>query len=159
MSWTCGRSLRAAALLLAAAPAAAAAQGIRETQVFGVALASKPVVFAAGAGLAWRDRGRSRIGGALAAGTTEDGGVAGRAEATYHFLLDPLLGTGAGLYGGGGLALTAFPDGRVRPWVQLVLGVESAPGAPRGTFFEIGLGGGVRVAAGVRFRKQNAPGR
>jgi hypothetical protein len=132
---------------------------MRERQLVAVAVASDPAVGALGGGLAWRDRGRSRIGVALAAGVGERGGAAGRGEVAWHFLLDPRGARGLGWYGGGGVAVTAFPDGRVRPWVLLVVGVEGASAAPRSTFFELGVGGGVRVAAGVRFRKQNAPGR
>jgi hypothetical protein len=158
MSW-CSRPEVWGAALLAAAAQGAAAQVLRERQLFTVAVASDPAVGAVGAGLAWRDRGRSRIGAAVAAGAGERGGAAGRAELAWHFLLDPTRARGAGVYGGGGLAVTAFPDGRLRPWVLLVVGVEGAPALRRGTFFELGVGGGVRVAAGVRFRNQSAPSR
>jgi hypothetical protein len=159
MSWISRRSAWGAALLALGVPSLAAAQGWRETQLFSALVASKPATLLGGVGLAWRDQGRTRIGGALAAGTTAQGGWAGRAEVAWHFLLDPGRRQGGGLYGGGGAALTVRSGGRVRPWVQLVLGFESAPAGPNGVFVEAGVGGGVRIAAGVRLRKQNAPGR
>jgi len=147
-----------AALLLAAAPAVARAQGWHETQLWAVGLDSRPAVFAAGLGVAWRDAGRTRIGGALAGGTTDDGHAALRAEAAWHFLLDPGRGRGLALYGGGGIALTAVDGGSARAFVQAVVGVETGPGARAGWFLEAGFGGGARVATGIRWRKHNAPG-
>jgi hypothetical protein len=146
--------IRPLLLGLALWPARAAAQGWRETQVWGVAVASQPAVFAGGLGFAVRDRGRTRIGGALAAGATEDGLAAGRAEVTWHFLLDPARRKGLGVYAGGGLALSLIEQGHVRPWVQAALGVETAPATRRSFFLEAGFGGGARLAMGLRFRSQ-----
>ncbi len=140
------------ALALALLPGRAAAQGWRETQVWGVALASKPAVFGGGLGFAVRDRGRTRIGGALAAGGTDDGRAAGRIEVAWHFLLDPARRKGLALYGGGGVAISLIEHGHVQPWVLVVLGAETSPAAKRSVFVETGLGGGARLAAGVRFR-------
>jgi hypothetical protein len=36
---------------------------------------------------------------------------------------------------------------------MLTLGLEARPGAPSGWALEVGLGGGVRVSAGWRWRK------
>lgn len=148
----------ALALLLALVlpPARATAQGWRETQVWGVALASDPAVFAGGLGYAVRDRGRTRIGAALAGGATDDGRAAGRLEVAWHFLLDPARRSGLAIYGGAGVAVSAVEQGRVRPWVLLVLGAETSPAARRGVFVEAGLGGGARMAAGLRFRSAKA---
>jgi hypothetical protein len=145
--------------MLSAAPSGLAAQGWREWQAGVVVIGSEPAVAALGGGLAWRDRGRSRVGVFAGAGAADHGGWAGRGEVAWHFLLDPGRRQGAGLYGGAGLAVTALPDGDVRPFVQLVLGIESEPASPQGGFVEVGIGGGARVAAGVRWRKRNAPGR
>jgi len=149
-----------ALVLLAAAPQAASAQGWSETQLWAVGLAARPAVVGAGLGLASRDAGRTRLGAAIAAGATEHGGAALRIEATWHFMLDPGRTRGLGVYGGGGVALTAVQDSTVRPFLQVVLGVETGPAARAGFFLEAGFGGGARVAMGVRFRrpKQNAPG-
>jgi hypothetical protein len=139
-------------LALALLPGRAAAQGWRETQLWGVALASQPALFAGGLGFAVRDAGRTRIGGALAAGTSEGGRATGRLEVAWHFLLDPARRQGLAIYGGGGAAISVIAHGRVRPWVLLVLGAETSPAAKHGFFVEAGLGGGARVAAGVRWR-------
>ena len=147
------------AALLIAAVRPAAAQGWHETQLWGVALASRPAVYGGGLGLAWRDAGRSRIGVAVAGGTTARGTAALRAEATWHFLLDPGRTRGLAVYGGGGLALTAVQDSTVRPFLEATLGVETAPAARVSLFLEAGFGGGARGAVGLRWRKQNAPGR
>lgn len=144
--------------LACARPACGSAQGWRETQVGGVVVASRPLFAGAGAGLAWRDRGRTRIGLSLAAGAQQGGGVAGRAEAVWHFLLDPGRASGNGVYGGGGLAVAVQADGAARPAILLVFGAENAPAGRRGTFIEVGVGGGARVALGMRWRKRNAPG-
>lgn len=159
MSWISRRSAWGAAALALGVSARARAQGWRETQLWTVVVASRPAVALAGVALAWREEGRTRIGGAVAAGAAADGGWAARAEATWHFLLDPGRLTGGGLYGGGGAALSVHSHARVRPWVQLVLGFESAPAGASGVFVEAGVGGGARVAAGVRLRKRSAPGR
>ena len=147
-----------AVMLMAAAPATARAQGWHETQLWGVALASRPAVFAAGLGMSWRDAGRTRIAGAVAAGASDDGRAALRAEATWHFLLDPARVRGLGLYGGGGVALTAIQGATARAFVQAAVGVETGPGAHVGWFLEAGFGGGARIATGIRWRKHNAPG-
>jgi hypothetical protein len=143
--------------LLLLQPAAARAQGWREAWAWGVGSFGSPNVAAVGAGLAWRDRGRTRVGAAVAVGVGDWARAGGRAELIYHFLLDPALRRGTALYGGAGAAVNAAGDGRLRPFAQLVLGAEQAPGSRSGSFIEVGLGGGLRLAAGMRWRKQNAP--
>ena len=161
MSW-CSRprAWAPAALLLACTPGRAFAQlGWHETQLWGVAVDSRPAVAAGGLGFFWRDAGRTRIGGVAAFGSDENSNAAVRAEATWHFLLDPGRRSGFGLYGGGGLAVSVVRGDRVRPWVEAMLGAEAGPAAPAGMFVEAGFGGGARLAVGIRLRKQNAPGR
>ena len=159
MSWISRHSAWGAAALALLWCAPVSAQTWRETQLWTAVVASRPAVALAGVGLALRDEGRTRIGGALAAGVPADGGWAARAELAWHFLLDPGRQGGGWLYGGGGAALSVRSHSRVRPWAQLVLGFESSPAGPSGVFVEAGVGGGVRVAAGIRLRKRNAPGR
>jgi len=143
-----------AAALALAVPRAATAQGWRETGVWGAALFSRPAFV--GGGLSWsrRDAGRTRLGAAVALGDEEGAGVAGRVEGVWHFLLSPDRRSGAGIYGGGGLALAIGHDGRASPALELVLGAETAPAGPRGTFIEVGVGRGARVAVGIRWRKR-----
>jgi hypothetical protein len=158
MSWRSKR--RAVALLpaLLAAAGSARAQAARETQVWAVAAASKPAFYGAGLGLAWRDEQRMRVAPAVALGSYDDGRFGARADLAIHFLLDPVKRTGAAVYGGGGLSV-AVRGGRLTPYALLVLGAEGSPGGGGGSFLEIGVGGGVRVAVGYRWRKHNAPGR
>jgi hypothetical protein len=156
MSW-CWR--RSSLLLLPAIVSASPirAQSVRETQVWAVAVASRPAFYGAGFGLAWRDAQRDRLAPAVALGTS-DGRFGARVDLAYHFLLDPVKRSGWAVYGGGGLTAAVRRD-RVAPYLLLVLGVEGAPGGGGGLFLEVGVGGGVRVAAGYRWRKHNAPGR
>jgi len=139
-------------LALAVLPGRAAAQGWREVQVWGVAVGSDPAVAAGGLGFALRDGGRTRIGAALAGGTSDGGRAAGRIEVAWHFLLDPSRRSGLAVYGGGGLAVSLIERDQLRPWVLMVLGVETSPASKHGFFVEAGLGGGVRAALGLRFR-------
>ena len=155
MNW-CWRA--SAALLLGTALAAPCRAQVREVQAWGLAVASRPALYAAGFGLAWRDNQRSRIAPALAVGMLGKGRLGARADLAFHFLLDPYKRDGTAFYGGGGL--TAFAaGGRVTPYALLVLGAERNPGGAGGSFIEIGVGGGVRLAIGYRWRKSNAPGR
>jgi hypothetical protein len=161
MSWRSRRRPWGLATLLAALHAASAAAQLprHEIQVMAAGVASEPVVGLIGAGVNWRDAGRTRIGVAALGGAAEGGRAAGRTELVWHFQLDPGRRTGWGVYGGGGLAASVVEQGHVRPWVQAVLGAETGPGAAGGMFVEVGFGGGIRLAAGWRWRKQNAPGR
>jgi hypothetical protein len=151
MSWSWRRSAVALPVLLAAA-APCRAQRRSELQVWAVAAASKPAFYGAGLGLAFRDQDRLRVAFAAAPGSYGNGAVGARADATLQFLLDPTRRAGAAIYGGGGLSLAAR-RGHATPFLLLVLGIEHAPGGPRGSFAEVGVGGGVRVALGYRWRK------
>ena len=155
MSWCWRRS----ALLLVPALAAAGpvrAQRLAEAQVWGTAIASRPGFYGAGIGLGWRDDQRNRFAPALAVGGDGRGHYGWRADFSYQFLLDPGKQVGSAVYGGGGLSV-AVRQGRVVPYALLVLGLESAPGGRGGSFLEIGVGGGARVAVGYRWRMHNAP--
>jgi hypothetical protein len=135
--------------LLALAPAASA-QRVLELGVQGIATAADPAVAVAGAYGAIRTSGRTRVSAALAGGVS-DGEAAWRGELLAHFLLNPTRRDGAGVYGAGGIALSA---GRVdQGYVILTLGIEGRPGARSGWFAEAGVGGGARLAAGYRWRR------
>jgi hypothetical protein len=159
MSWS-WKARRAAPLVLLAAlaPAAAWGQGLRELQLQGLAIASRPFFAGAGAGLAWRDAQRTRWQTLVAVGDLRGAGWGARADLAWHFLLDPAKRRGSGVYGGAGMSVLAGA-GRVTPYALLVFGVENAPGGSGGSFVEIGVGGGVRLSVGYRWRKRNAPGR
>jgi len=157
MSW-CSKRRAGFALAAALAAAAPCRAQVREVQVWGLAVASRPALYAAGVGLAWRDEQRSRIAPAVAFGPLGNGRLGARADLAIHFLLDPAKRAGTAIYGGGGLT-AAVAGGRVTPYALLVLGAENAPGGAGGSFVELGVGGGVRLAIGYRWRKSNAPGR
>lgn len=146
------------ALALPAAVRAQAAPGWREVGVWGAAVFQRPAFYGAGISLAFRDAGRTRLQLAAAEGVEDGRGAAARVEAVWHFLLDPWKQRGDAVYGGGGLALAVDHDGRLRPGLQLVLGMEGAPGTPRGTFIEAGFGRGVRIAVGMRWRTRASGG-
>lgn len=138
-----------------AIPASLGAQGVRELELRALAIASQPAFGGLGVGAGWRPSPRTRILVGAASGVLEGGAWAARAEAAAHFLLDPARARG-GVYGGGGLSLEGTAR-RVRPFVMLVIGVDRAPGGRRGVYAELGVGGGVRLAAGFRWRWR-APG-
>ncbi|HYL55083.1 MAG TPA: hypothetical protein VEU73_05860 [Gemmatimonadales bacterium] len=95
--------------------------------------------------------GQGRLAVTAAAGSYEH--VLGvRCEATAQFLLRPGEQSGAGPYAGLGLAYVGAQRVRGASYLTALLGVESAPAARAGWYGEIGLGGGVRLALGRRFR-------
>jgi hypothetical protein len=147
----------AGASVLAPVPARAQAPGVRELQVYAVGVASRPLFGGVGGALAFRDGDRNRWQGALAVGILDGGGVGARGDFAYHFLLDPRKRQGSAVYGGGGLT-AQVAGGRVTPYVLLVVGAENGPGGAGGSFVELAVGGGVRLAIGYRWRKRNAPG-
>jgi hypothetical protein len=94
---------------------------------------------------------RARLSLNVAGGALE-GRAAGRGELLLGFLLTPERRRGPGFYAAGGVAALVTSDGRVERLV-MTLGVESAPGGATGWYLEGGVGGGVRVAVGVRLRR------
>jgi hypothetical protein len=104
----------------------------------------------AGGGLwgGWRPGGSTRIGVSLMPGAI-DGEFAGRAEVTAQFLLSP-ASLRRGLYAGGGLAGLTGPNDA--GYLLFLLGYESKPGGASGWVIEGGIGGGVRVLLGYRWR-------
>jgi hypothetical protein len=143
-----------AALLVAAlgsGGAPVAAQQVTEFGVMGIATASDPTLVVAGGYGAIRTSGRTRISAGLGAGASE-GRAAWRGELLAHFLLNPTRQWGVGVYGAGGLAAVGGPVDQ--GYLVLTLGLEARPGAHSGWFVEAGVGGGARLAAGVRWRRR-----
>ncbi|MFN2316566.1 MAG: hypothetical protein ABR551_06500 [Gemmatimonadales bacterium] len=114
-----------------------------------LAVGSTPEQWLVGGSRWWRTGARTRIGGLAAAGLA-GGSLAGRGELAAHFLLNPNAPRGLGWYGGGGVAGTIGEAEAVR--MLVLIGVDQRPGAARGWFAELGLGGGVRLAVGWRWR-------
>jgi len=140
-------SLVAAAAL--AAPSPVAAQRIAELGVQATAIAAHPGSMFGGGYGALRTSLRTRV--SLAAGVGAAEGVATlRGELLLHFLLNPTRRIGVAPYAAGGVAVVGGPVDE--GYLVLTLGLESRPGAPSGWFVEAGVGGGARLAVGVRHR-------
>jgi hypothetical protein len=77
-----------------------------------------------------------------------------RGELLGHFLLSPEESRKAAFYFAGGIAGVEGAGASTvsRGYLVLTLGVEAQPGAGSGWTFEAGVGGGVRLAAGYRWR-------
>jgi hypothetical protein len=143
-----------AELLVAAAAAVSATPGntqqIGEAGIQGIVTASDPALAVVGAYGALRTTGRTRIS-AFVGGGASDGEFAWRAEALGHFLLSPDRRLGWGAYAAGGLAAVGGPVSR--GYIVLTLGAEERPGGSSGWVAEVGIGGGVRIGVGYRWRR------
>jgi hypothetical protein len=138
--------------VLAAAVSFAAplrAQQVKELGFQLTGTASSPALAVAGPYAALRTSERTRLSFDAGAGVA-GGEAAWRAELLAHFLLDPMGRSRAGLYGAGGVAVAGGPS--KREYLVLTLGLEGRPGDRSGWFVEGGVGGGVRIAAGLRRR-------
>lgn len=154
MTSTWGRrgALALALLLLADA---AAAQRAREIGLHAVFTGQDAELFAGGIYGAIRTTRRTRLALTAAAGSA-DGEFVARGEVLGHFLLSPAA-RGPGIYGGGGIA--GIAGAGEEGFLVLLLGIEHAPGGRAGWYLEAGVGGGVRLAAGYRWRWFRTPDR
>lgn len=152
MTSTWGRR-GAFALAVLLLPDIASAQRAREIGVHAVFTGQEEGLFAGGAYGAIRTTRRTRLALTVAAGSA-GGSFVARGEALGHFLLSP-ASFGPAVYGGGGVA--GIAGAGEQGFLVLLLGIEHAPGGRAGWFVEGGLGGGVRVAAGYRWRWFRAP--
>lgn len=104
------------------------------------------------AGYARRPGGQLRQAVSVAVG--EAGGSAGvRVRAAVQFVLKPAARSGTSPYAGVGLAFAGSEGAHGAGYLAVMLGLEAAPGRSRGWYVEAGLEGGVRVAAGLRWRR------
>ena len=140
--------LALAGSLFAVSPAAA--QLGTEAGLQATVAASDPAIIVAGGYGGLRTSARTRVSASLGAGVS-DGELAGRGELLGHFLLSPGQPRGAGFYLAGGVAAVAGPVSR--GYLVLTLGLEERPAASSGWSAELGVGGGVRVAVGYRWRR------
>jgi hypothetical protein len=143
-----GEATAVAWLLARAAPAAA--QHATEIGLEALGTSSDPVVVVAGGYAALRPSDRGRIAALLGLGVAERA-FAWRGEAVGHFLLNPGQQLGWGVYFAGGLAVVGDPA--THGYLVLGLGLEGRPGGREGWVGERGVGGGVRVALGYRWRR------
>lgn len=137
-----------------ALPGAARAQRESEWRVQAIGtLAPAPEAFVGG-GAGFIVRARTRLGLGLAAAVgTRNGNFAGRGEALLSFVLDPFRQRGVAPYAAGGIAVVGD---RVATGAYLVatLGLAGNPGRRTGWFVEAGVGGGLRLAAGLALRRR-----
>ena len=99
-----------------------------------------------------RRPGQTRVAITAAAGA-DAGAAALRVGVSAEFVLQPGALRGESPYGGLGVSFVGVEGAPGSGYLTAVLGVESAPARPRGWYVEAGLGGGVRVAAGIRWRR------
>lgn len=126
-------------------------QRAREWQVQGLAVVTGSTFAGSGLGFAIRTWGRLRLSLTANAGNAA-GSLAGRGEAALAYHVNPVRRRGATLYVGGGIAVTAARSVTTE-YMVLFVGMESTPGRPFGVFAEGGVGGGIRLSAGVRVRR------
>lgn len=109
-----------------------------------------PVFASGGASLGLRPGGGTRVVLNVLPGV-ERGRIAARGELLAQLMLAPAQPRGIGFYGLAGIAGQAGP--RDAGWLVLGLGMEGAPAAGSGWHLEAGIGGGVRISAGWRWRR------
>jgi hypothetical protein len=131
-----------------------AAQQATEIGLEALATFAEPGAVVAGGYAALRTSERVRLAGLLGAGLSR-GALAWRAEAVGHFLVSPEPRRRWGVYLAGGLAAVGGPV--TRGYMVLGLGIEQRPMARSGWAGEVGVGGGVRVALGFRWRRFRPP--
>jgi len=100
--------------------------------------------------------GQARVA-LLVVGGILDGRAAMRAEVTAQFLVNPAARRGMTAYGALGIAVVGAADARGGGYITMFFGVEQAAARRGGWFVEAGLGGGVRIAAGARWRAPRNP--
>lgn len=126
-----------------------AAQEGKELGAQVVATASDPALAVAGVYGGIRTSARTRLSASAGAGVSS-GDPAFRGEVLGHFLLSPHQRAGPGFYFAGGLA--AVGGAVDRGYLVLTVGLENRPAAAAGWAVEVGVGGGVRVMLGYRWR-------
>lgn len=109
----------------------------------------RPAILVAGPSWGWRPGLHDRLvlHAGLGAGEHQ---VALRGEAVWQFRVEPSARR-VSLYLGGGLAAQSART--TRGWIVLLAGIESGALHRRGWFAEMGVGGGVRLAMGLRWRR------
>lgn len=140
---------RLALAIMLLGPARARAQGVLEIGAQGLVTTSSPALVTGGVYAAVRPARRARLAATLGVGVS-DGRPGGRGELLAHFLLSPGAVRRPGIYVGGGVAgvVGAVDQG----YIVVLAGIESAPGAASGWAAEAGVGGGIRLTVGWRWR-------
>jgi hypothetical protein len=131
-----------------------AAQQGAELGVQLVGTASDPALAVLGVYGGARTSARTRVSATAGVGVS-DGDAAFRGEVLGHFLLSPNQPSGPGFYFAGGVAMVEGPVDR--GYLVLTVGLEDRPAAGSGWAVEAGVGGGVRVLLGYRWRWLRPP--
>jgi hypothetical protein len=137
---------------LAATPARAQALTATEAGVGAMLVLAHRSFWGPELAVARRPGTQGRFAFTLAGGDYE-GALGVRVAADAQLLLRPAERVGAGPYAGLGLAFIGGEGARGAGYLTLVVGVEAAPGRRQGWYAELGLGGGVRLSLGRRFRR------
>lgn len=143
-----------AALGLALVARAAAAQGLSATELDLGPLATwaRSDFYGLSLGVSRRPTGQGRAALSVSGGAL-DGAAAFRVEVSGQFLVLPEAKRGASAYAGIGLGYMGARHYRGRGVLVALLGIESAAGRRHGWFAEAGVGGGIRLRAGYRWRR------
>lgn len=139
--------------IAAGAPGASAQRvAVTEFQAGGSGVVATSDFWGGEMGIARRPGGQLRQAVTLALG--DAGGALGvRVRGAAQFVLKPAIRHGISPYAGVGLAFAASEGAQAAGYLAVMAGVEAAPGGTRGWYMEMGLEGGARVAAGVRWRR------
>jgi hypothetical protein len=139
-------------VLVAAAAPPVRAQRSPEWRLEAVGTAVRGAVRFLGAGLGLDVRTTPRVSlGVLLAGGRSGSGLAARGEALAAFSLAPVSGQGLEPYLAGGLAAMASGSG-AQGYATALVGVTFASQRRASGFVEAGVGGGLRLGAGIRWR-------
>ncbi len=144
----------ALALALVLSARAASGQGPTATEfdVGSVATWAHRDFYGGSIGIARRPSGQGRAALSVAGGGL-DGEAGLRIEATGQFLVLPGARTGVSPYAGLGVAYMGAPHYRGTGALVALIGIEAPEGRRHGWFVELGLGGGVRLRTGYRWRQ------
>lgn len=144
-----------AGLAVIAAPAATAQREGSPVgaQVHVMSVVTPDLLAGAGVGVTVRASRRAGVVGSATVGR-QNGSTGVRWEGAVVYRLE--TGGGSGVwYGGGGVTVQRFAVWR--EYLLVVLGLERWSGGSIGWFGEIGLGGGIRGALGIRLRPTRQP--
>ena len=125
-----------------------------EAGLIGSLAAADPAFIGGGASVALRPGHRLRLVATAMLGG-QGSRTTGRGEISLNYLLEPARPHGIGVYGFAGIAGTTGTAGN--GYLLLGVGAETAPGSAHGWLLEGGVGGGVRIAAGYRWRWLQRP--
>jgi len=138
--------------VLCARPLCGQALTATELGVGALATWARRDFYGGGVELALRPSSDGRIAFSVAGGSV-DRHAGMRVEATAQFLVLPSAKTGVSPYAGVGIGYVGSPAYRGTGVLVVLVGCESAAGRRRGWFGELGLGDGVRLRVGWRWRR------